>query len=81
MNRLQLADQPPYEFIEPKVGRFWLWLGRLYARRTFLKQHKVAAIDVQGLDRLAIAVDAGLKRDELAGAHAPARRSAAARAA
>lgn len=59
MNRLQLADQLPYEFIEPKVGRFWLWLGRLYARRTFLKQHKVAAIEVEGLDRLRGLLDRG----------------------
>ena len=59
MNRLQLADQLPYEFIEPKVGRFWLWLGRLYARRTFMKQHKVAAVDVEGLDRLAPLLDRG----------------------
>ena len=40
MNRLQLAEQLPYEFLEPKVGRFWLWLGRLYARRSYLKEHR-----------------------------------------
>jgi 1-acyl-sn-glycerol-3-phosphate acyltransferase len=59
VNRLQLADQLPYEFIEPKVGRFWLWLGRLYARRTYLKQHKVAELDMQGLDRLTALLDRG----------------------
>jgi len=53
MNRLQLGDQVPYEFFEPQVGRFWLWLGRLYSRRFFLpKQQKVMGVEASGLDAL-----------------------------
>ena len=60
MNRLQLADQLPYQFVEPKVGAFWLWLGRLYARRHYLPNvMKVATIEVRGLDTLRPLLDAG----------------------
>jgi hypothetical protein len=59
LNRLQLADELPYEFIEPKVGRFWLTLGRFYAKTVYLKQQKIAAIDVEGLERIAPLLERG----------------------
>lgn len=59
MNRLPLADQLPYSFLEPKVGRFWLALGRLYARRVYLREHRVHSVEVRGLDRLKALLDRG----------------------
>jgi 1-acyl-sn-glycerol-3-phosphate acyltransferase len=53
VERLRLADQLPYEFIEPKVGGFWLWVGRLYARRVLLKKQQcVWEVEAIGLDIL-----------------------------
>ncbi|HEY2155264.1 MAG TPA: 1-acyl-sn-glycerol-3-phosphate acyltransferase [Isosphaeraceae bacterium] len=59
MDRLQLREGIEYEFIPPKVGRFWLWLGRLYARRVYLKQHGVASVDVDGLEHLSALLGRG----------------------
>ena len=53
MDRLLLREGIAYEFIPPRVGRFWLWLGRLYARKVYLKQHRVASVEVEGLEHFA----------------------------
>ncbi len=52
MDRLLLRERIEYEFIPPRVGRFWLWLGRLYARRVYLKRLKVASVAFEGLEHL-----------------------------
>jgi 1-acyl-sn-glycerol-3-phosphate acyltransferase len=59
LDRLQLREGITYEFIPPRVGRFWLWLGRLYARHVYLKQSRVVEIDAEGLDRIGALVDRG----------------------
>ncbi len=53
MDRLQLREGLSYEFLPPRIGRFWLWLGRLYARRVYLKGLKVDSVEIEGLDRVA----------------------------
>ncbi len=53
MNRQQLSDELPYEFVEPKPGAFWIWLARLYARRAYLPgPMRVAEVEITGLEVL-----------------------------
>jgi hypothetical protein len=60
VHRLPLADELPYEFIEPKVGAFWLWIGRLYSRHVVLRgEQQVVDIDAQGLETITRLLERG----------------------
>ncbi len=53
MNRLPLADELPYEFLEPKITPFWHWVGRTYAHHRILrKEQRVMEVEAHGLDTL-----------------------------
>jgi hypothetical protein len=54
VNRQPLADELPYEFLEPRITPFWQWVGRMYARHQLLrKEQRVTDIEATGLDIIA----------------------------
>ncbi len=60
MDRLPLADEFPYEFLEPKISPFWLWVGHQYGWHIRLRKlQKVQSIEVDGMDRLKAMVGKG----------------------
>jgi 1-acyl-sn-glycerol-3-phosphate acyltransferase len=59
MHRLPLADELPYEFLEPKVRPFWLRLTRRFRRRMLRNEHLVQDIAVDGIDNLRPLLDRG----------------------
>jgi 1-acyl-sn-glycerol-3-phosphate acyltransferase len=52
MKRLPLADPNEYQFIPPRLRRFWFWAGGFYNSFRMRTEQKVYDIDVQGLDTL-----------------------------
>jgi 1-acyl-sn-glycerol-3-phosphate acyltransferase len=52
MHRLPLADELPYQFLPPKVSRFWVRATRGFRRRMLRAEHRVDCIDVQGIEHL-----------------------------
>ena len=59
MHRLPLADELPFQFLPPKVSRFWVRATRGFRRRMLRKEHKVERIDVEGIEHLHPLLDRG----------------------
>jgi 1-acyl-sn-glycerol-3-phosphate acyltransferase len=52
MKRLPLSDQLPYEFIPPRLSRFWFWLGGFYNSLRMRREQRIAEIHAPNMDRL-----------------------------
>jgi 1-acyl-sn-glycerol-3-phosphate acyltransferase len=59
MHRLPLADELPYQFLPPKVNRFWVRATRGFRRRMLRGEHRVECIDVDGIEHLRPLLDRG----------------------
>jgi len=59
MHRLPLADELPYQFLPPKVNRFWVRATRGIRRRMLRGEHRVERIDVEGIEHLQPLLDQG----------------------
>jgi hypothetical protein len=59
MKRLPLSDQLDYQFIPPRLSRFWFWAGGFYNAFRMHREQRIAEIDVQGMDRLRELIQAG----------------------
>jgi Acyltransferase len=60
MDRQPLVDQFPYHFYPPKPSRFWWHVGRLYnSWQILLREQKVVAIELQGVEHLRPLLDRG----------------------
>jgi len=59
MHRLPLADELPYQFLAPKVNRFWVRTTRRFRRRMLRGEHRVERIDVEGIEHLQPLLDHG----------------------
>jgi Acyltransferase len=60
MDRQPLVDQFPYHFYPPKPSRFWWHVSRLYnSWQILLREQKVVAIELQGVEHLRPLLDRG----------------------
>jgi len=59
MKRLPLSDQLVYEFIPPRLNRFWFWVGGYYNRYRMSREQRIAEIDAAGMERLGALLEHG----------------------
>lgn len=59
MNRQPLTDELPYRFRSPRLNPVCLWMARAVARSMLRDDHKIASIEMTGLDQVRPLLDQG----------------------